>query len=94
MLNPYTRYISEEKCIVGRCHLMCRHELAEGNTFFRTLCESTIRCDSLSLHRAQCETALTILNVITTLSAFEKVHFLHTKPFYFPTLLSKYHAKF
>ncbi len=30
MLNPYTRYISEEKCIVGRRHLACMRELAEG----------------------------------------------------------------
>ncbi len=43
MLNPYTRYISEEKCIIGWHHLACRRELAEGDQFFRTRCESTVR---------------------------------------------------
>ncbi len=46
MLNPYTRYISEEKYIVGRRHLACRRELAEGEQSFRALCESTIVSDS------------------------------------------------
>ncbi len=43
MLNPYMRYISEEKCIVGRRHLACRRELAEGKQSFRARCESNIR---------------------------------------------------
>ncbi len=43
MLNPYTQYISEEKCIVGRRHLACRHELAEGEHSFHARCESKIR---------------------------------------------------
>ncbi len=52
MLNPYTRYISEEKCIVGWRHLACRRELAEGEQSFCARCESYVR------HRAQCGTAL------------------------------------
>ncbi len=33
----------EKKCIVGRRHLACRRELAEGEQSFRALCESTVR---------------------------------------------------
>ncbi len=39
MINPYTRYISEEKYIVGRHHLACWSDLAEGEKLFR---ESTV----------------------------------------------------
>ncbi len=39
MLNPYTRHISEEKCIVGWRHLVCRCELAEGDQS----CETAFR---------------------------------------------------
>ncbi len=42
MLNPYTRYISEENSIAGRRHLACRHELAEGDQSFHALCESNV----------------------------------------------------
>ncbi len=42
MLNLYTRKLHEEKCIAGRRHLACRHELAEGDQSFRAQCESTI----------------------------------------------------
>ncbi len=42
MLDPYTRYISEEKYIVGWRHLACRRELAEGEQSFRSWCESTV----------------------------------------------------
>ncbi len=51
MLNPYMRYISEEKCIVGRRHLACRCELAEGEHSFRARCESTVRRRFASLFR-------------------------------------------
>ncbi len=59
MLNPYTRYISEEKYIVGWRHLVCRHELAEGEQSFRARCESTV-CQRFALlfHIALSETAL------------------------------------
>ncbi len=79
MLNPYTRYISAEKCIIDWHHLAFRHELAEGNQLFRTRCESTVRHDSpcFFLNRAQCETAF-IVHVTTTLSAFEKVFIFNT----------------
>ncbi len=33
----------KKKCIVGRRHLACRRELAEGEKSFRALCESNIR---------------------------------------------------
>ncbi len=58
MLNPY---VSEEKWIVGQCHLACRHELAEGDQLVLNRCESTVcqRFASLS-HRTQCETAFTV----------------------------------
>ncbi len=46
MLNPFTRCISEEKCIVAQRHLACRRELAEGDQLFHTLCESTVVGDS------------------------------------------------
>ncbi len=42
-LMLYMRYISEEKCIVGRRHLACKHELAEGEHSFCAQCESTVR---------------------------------------------------
>ncbi len=42
MLNPYMRYISEEKCIASQRHLACRRELA-GDQSFHARCESTIR---------------------------------------------------
>ncbi len=42
MSNPYTGYISEEKCIAGRRHLACRRELAEGEQSFRARCENTV----------------------------------------------------
>ncbi len=51
MLNPYMRYISEEKYIVGWCHLACRSELAEGEQSFRARCESTIPQRFASLFR-------------------------------------------
>ncbi len=43
MLNPYMRCISEEKCIVGRRQLACKHELAEGDQSFRARCENNVR---------------------------------------------------
>ncbi len=58
ILNPYTRCISEEKCIAGRRHLTCRHELAEDDQSFCTRCESNVCRRFAFLHRAQCETAL------------------------------------
>ncbi len=58
MLNPHTRHISEGKYIVGRRHLACRRELAEGEHSFRTRCESNVRrrfalpfCIALSVER-------------------------------------------
>ncbi len=58
MLNPFTRYISEEKCIVGQRLLACRRELAEGEQSFRAQCESTVPlrfawlfCIALSVER-------------------------------------------
>ncbi len=51
MLNPYMRYISEEKCIVGRRLLACRCELVEGEHSFRARCESTIHRRFASLFR-------------------------------------------
>ncbi len=51
MLNPYTRYISEEKYIVGWRHLACKHELAEREQSFRALCESTVHRQFTSLFR-------------------------------------------
>ncbi len=49
MLNPFTRYISEEKYIVVRIHLVCRRELAEGEQSFRARCESTVHLQFASL---------------------------------------------
>ncbi len=51
MLNPHTRHISKEKYIVGRHHLACRRELAEGEHSFRTRCESTVHRRFASLFR-------------------------------------------
>ncbi len=57
MLNPYMRYISEEKCIVGRHLLACRRELAEGK-----ICLALGVAIRLAFsHRVQCETALKVL---------------------------------
>ncbi len=42
MLNPYTRYIYEEKCIAGWSHLAYTCELAEGAQLFPALCESNV----------------------------------------------------
>ncbi len=50
-LNLHTGHISEEKCIVGRCHLACRRELAEGDQSFRARCESNVRRRFPSLFR-------------------------------------------
>ncbi len=43
MLNPYTRHISEQKCIVGWRHQAWRRELSEGEQSFRAWCESNVR---------------------------------------------------
>ncbi len=45
MLNPYKRYVSEEKYIVGQ------RELAGGEHSFRARCESNIRGRFASLFR-------------------------------------------
>ncbi len=41
ILNPCTRYVSEEKCIAVRRHLAYSCELAEGDHSVRARCEST-----------------------------------------------------
>ncbi len=43
-LMLYMRYKSEEKCIVGRRHLACKHELAEGEHSFSFIGNSTLHC--------------------------------------------------
>ncbi len=69
MLNPYMRYISEEKCIVGRRHLACRRELAEGKHSFRTRCESTVGRRFASLFRIASSVKWPLIRVVVLTSS-------------------------